>query len=350
MAAGLPAPRSRDYRWIIGIWAVVVVFAIVTALRSYQVDVPLRDPGGRLFRSRLLGSLTFFAVLALIDAAVRVGRRGWSVPKTVTMLRSRWSLSRLGLALSGLLGYHIVYVCYRNLKSWDVFNTPLDHDLLRIDSWLFFGHSPAVLLHDLLGRDLSAHVLAAIYESFANLVSITFVAALVFADRLRDGFVFLVSAMWVWILGVASYYLVPSLGPFASAPHEFAQLAQTSISSTQDTYLLQRTNMLADPSRPTSFASISAFASLHVGYTFMVLLMLRYYGLRLLAHAVTVFLVATMLATIYFGWHFVTDDIAGLALAYIAVRLGRLMVYPNGRPQSDLSEKPTTDAPEPAST
>ncbi|MFY9915532.1 MAG: phosphatase PAP2 family protein [Nocardioidaceae bacterium] len=334
MATEPAATSRRDYGWIIGIWAVVVAFAIVTALRSYQVDIPMRDPGGRLFRNRLLGTAMFFAIFVLVDAAVRVGRRGWSIRKTVAVLRSRWPGSRLALALSGLLAYHIVYVCYRNLKSWDVFNTPLDHDLLRIDSWLFFGHSPAVLLHDLLGRDVSAHVLAAIYESFANLVSITFVAALVFANRLRDGFVFLVAAMWVWILGVASYYLVPSLGPFASAPHEFAQLAQTSIASTQDTYLLQRTNLLADPSRSTGFASISAFASLHVGYTFMVLLMLRYYGLRLLAHAVTVFLVATMLATIYFGWHFVTDDVAGLLLAYIAVQLAKLMVYPKGRPDA----------------
>ena len=352
MAAEPAATGRRDYGWIIGIWVLVAAFAIVTALRSFQVDIPLRDPRGLLFQRRLLGSTFFFVVLALVDSAVRVGRRGWSVRKTGAMLRSRWPLSRLALALSGLLAYHIVYVCYRNLKSWDVFNTPRDHDLLRIDSWLFFGHSPAVLLHDLLGRDLAAHVLAAIYESFPNLVSVTFVAALVFANRLRDGFVFLVAAMWVWILGVASYYLVPSLGPFASAPHEFAQLAQTSISSTQDTYLLQRTNLLADPSRPTGFASISAFASLHVGYTFMVLLMLRYYGLRYLAHAVTVFLVATMLATIYFGWHFVTDDLAGLLLAYIAVQLAKLMVYPKGRPDttSGVSETPTTDAPGPAST
>ncbi len=342
MAADPPVTRDRDVGWIIGIWILVAVFALITALRSYQVDIPLRDPGGRLFRGRLLGSATFFAAFALIDASVRVGFRGWRVRKAFDMLRSRWQVARLALALSGLLAYHIVYVCYRNLKSWDAFNTPLDHDLLRIDSWLFFGHSPAVLLHEALGRDISAHVLAAIYEFFPTLVSISFVAALVFANRLRDGFVFLVSAMWVWILGVASYYLVPSLGPFASAPHEFAQLAHTSIASTQDAYLLQRTNLLAHPSAPSSFASISAFASLHVGYTFMVVLMLRYYGLRRLMQVVSVFLVGTLLATVYFGWHFVTDDIAGLLLAYAAVRLGRLMVYPRGRPaaQPRLSISP----------
>jgi membrane-associated phospholipid phosphatase len=45
-----------------------------------------------------------------------------------------------------------------------------------------------------------------------------------------------------------------------------------------------------------------------------------------------VYLLAVMVSTIYFGWHFVTDDVAGVVLAVLAVTLGRLMVYPHGRP------------------
>ena len=40
--------------------------------------------------------------------------------------------------------------------------------LLRWDKWLFFGHSPAVLLHDLLGQDLAARLLTDLYESFST--------------------------------------------------------------------------------------------------------------------------------------------------------------------------------------
>ena len=38
-----------------------------------------------------------------------------------------------------------------------------------------------------------------IYRSFTYLVPLSVVGALVFTDRIRDGYVFLTSAMWVWI-------------------------------------------------------------------------------------------------------------------------------------------------------
>jgi hypothetical protein len=62
--------------------------------------------------------------------------------------------------------------------------------------------------------------------------------------------------------------------------------------------------------------------------------MLRYYGFRPAARAMTVYLVAVTLATIYLGWHFAVDDVAGLVLGLMAVLLGRLMIYPRGRPAS----------------
>ena len=43
-----------------------------------------------------------------------------------------------------------------------------------------------------------------IYRSFTYLVPLSVVGALVFTDRIQDGYVFLTSAMWVWILGVGS--------------------------------------------------------------------------------------------------------------------------------------------------
>ena len=43
------------------------------------------------------------------------------------------------------------------------------------------------------------------------------------------------------------------------------------------------------------------------------------------------YLAGTMLATVYFGWHFVVDDVAGVLLAYLAVLLARLMIYPGSR-------------------
>ena len=105
-------------------WALVVCFVAVTLYWSHHVDIPIKDPHGSMFVSRVGISLGLFVPMALIDATLRVGRRGWSVRRTVEMLRLRWTKQRLLLAASALLAYHVVYVCYHNLKSWDVLNSP----------------------------------------------------------------------------------------------------------------------------------------------------------------------------------------------------------------------------------
>jgi hypothetical protein len=323
--------RREVVRLTAVLWAVVVAFATVTLVRSEQVGIPLRDPNGAMFRGRLTSAVMVLVLLALGDAIVRTALSGWSWRGLIARLRTRWTSRRLLLVGSGLLAYHVVYVCYRNLKSWDAFNTPRDNDLLAFEKFLFLGHSPAVLLHDLLGSGTAAVVLAFIYRSFTYLVPLSVVGSLALIPRVRDAYVFLCSAVWVWILGVGSYYLVPTLGPFASAPGEFANLTRTRITGTQAEYLAERSHLLSNPSAGDAFASISAFASLHVGFTCMVLLVARHLRWRRTAAVLTVYLAAVMVSTIYFGWHFVVDDVAGVLLALTAVFLGRLMAQPRSR-------------------
>ena len=246
--------------------------------------------------------------------------------------RTRWTRRRTSLVLLALLAYHLVYFCYHNLKSWDVFNHVRDSLLLQWDRWLFLGHSPAVLLHDALGQHVAAYVLMVIYESFSTLFSVSVVASLVFPDRVRDGYVFITSGIYVWILGTASYYLIPSLGPCNLAPQEFAGLPHTMIQETQARYMAQRAYLLAHPQASDAFAQVSAFASLHVAVTCLLLLMAHYYRLKIATRALAVFLIATIVATVYLGWHFFVDDIAGLLIAICGVALGRLTMYPRGRP------------------
>lgn len=319
------------YDWLIRVWGVVALFVIVMVIWSHHVGVPIRDPRGSYLIQRPLVSLVIFAVLVVIDAALRCDRGARRGRDLIAKLRSRWPKDRLALALSGLVAYHIVYLTYHNLKSWVVFNGYRDAALERVDSWLFLGHSPAVMLHDLLGQHTAAIILAIVYETFSYIVPVSFVAALVFADRIRVGYVFLMSTMWAWILGVGSYYLIPSLGPFATSSADFDQLTHTFINSRQDALLDGRAQLLSDPSAHDSFAAIGAFASLHTGFTFVIVLGLRYYGLRRASHVMTVFLLATLTATIYFGYHFVVDDLAGLVLGLLAVALGKLVIFPKGR-------------------
>jgi membrane-associated phospholipid phosphatase len=333
---------TRAKWWLLRVWLVVGLFAAVTLVESARVGIALRDPHGSILRGRVALSLVLFVALAVVDAVVRAGRRGRTVQGVLEVLQRRWPRERLVLALGALAAYHLVYFCYHNLKSWDVLNRNQDHMLGRWDHSLFLGHSPAVLLHEVLGQHVAAYVLMAVYESFSTLVSVSVVAAVVLVDRIRDGYVFIASALWVWILGVGSYYLIPSLGPFHSAPGDFAGLPHTMIQDTQARYLAQRAHLLAHPQASDSFAQISAFASLHVAVTCLILLMARYYRLRRTSLALLVFLLLTMVATVYLGWHFAVDDIAGVLIAYVSVWLGRRMVYPDGYRQRRRSTAPVS--------
>jgi PAP2 superfamily protein len=325
---GAPASDAppRQWGWLFRVLALVVAFGLVAVLRSRQVDIPFRDPSGKLFTHKVLSTAEMLVVFVVVDVVVRWLRGRKAGAALWRTARTRWTPYRTGMIALALVAYQVVYLCYRNLKSWDVLLAPRDAMLLRWDRDLMFGHSPAVLLHDLLGRDVAARVLTAVYESFPTLVTVSLVSALAFAPSVRSSYVFVVSAMWAWIIGVGSYYLIPSLGPFHAAPEEFAGLTRTSIQTTQATYVEQRAHLLAHPQASDAFAQISAFASLHCALTFLVFLMARYYGLRKISWLVGLFLLGTLLATVYLGWHFAVDDVAGLAIAWVAVQLGKLMV------------------------
>ncbi len=345
LTAEAEAESGDGYRWVVWTWVVVIAFGLVMVIRSQQVGIPIRDPNHAFFLSRLAINAVLFAIIASADAAWRVGLRNFSVARTWAQLRRRWTRRRLFLATSAFLAYQTVYLSYHNLKSWDVLNDPRDDMLLRWDRFLFLGNDPATLLHGLLGEHYAAYVLMVIYESFSTLVTFTVVAAVVLPRRMRDSYAFIASAIWVWILGTASYYAIPSLGPFDSAPQLFRGLPHLMIQDTQARYMDQRAQLLAHPEWSDSFAQVSAFASLHTGVTALILLMARWFGLRRIARALMVYLICTMIATIYLGWHFVLDDVAGLAIAYVAVAIGTRMVYPGGRRPEGSATPASVDQP-----
>jgi membrane-associated phospholipid phosphatase len=334
---------TTDLRWLGRIWVLAVVFIAVALVKSWRIGIPFRDPHGEIFTSRLALTYGLFAVLVVVDAVISA-TRGPGLRRIPTTLRTRWPLRRVALALGALLAYHLVYLSYHNLKSWDVFNHPRDSMLLSWDRALFVGHSPAVLLHDLLGHHLAAYVLMVIYESFTTLTTLGLVAAMVFTPSVREGAVFVASGMWAWILGVGSYYLIPSLGPFHSAPGEFSALPHTMVQDTQVKYMAQRAYLLGHPHAPHAFAQVSAFASLHVAFITLLFLMARYYRLRRLSQFLAVFVVLTMVATVYLGWHYFVDDIAGVLIACIAVFLGRLTIYPRSRRATHREVRPAPRA------
>lgn len=343
------AARRRAVRgaarnpWVLSVWAVTLSFLAVAIAVSWHIGVPIRDPEGTLMGNRIVLPFAFMGIFMLLDGLRRARPRWRSGELTMvraireTML-SRWGWQRMTLALVGFFAFHVTYLSYRNLKSfvslWD--GESYDQQLLQLDRWMAFGNAPAQLLHDLFGSDLSAHVLSAIYLAFIPLVPISVAAALTFVERMRESYVFLAASIYCWIFGTISYYLIPTLGPFGGAEWQFDGLSYTGVTRVQDALLDHRLELMADPLGYPGVASIGGFASLHVGIVFMGYLMARYYGSRTLATVAMAFLIPTVVATIYFGWHYLVDDVAGFAIGWLAVVGGRWTVYPERTPLARL--------------
>ena len=70
---------------------------------------------------------------------------------------------------------------------------------------------------------------------------------------------------------------------------------------------------------------MAGFASLHVGII-LTLALVTHYTVRhaWIRWSMWVFFGLTVLSTLYFGWHYIADDIAGAPIAVVSVWLGGL--------------------------
>ncbi len=88
------------------------------------------------------------------------------------------------------------------------------------------------------------------------------------------------------------------------------------------------------PAHTNTVQNIAAFASLHVAIATTACLVAQRAGLhRAFVWALRAFLVITMVATVYFGWHYVSDVIAGLLLGFVGRVGGEKFAAPDQVPE-----------------
>lgn len=327
---GDDAREDRTYLVPVSIAAIAVAAMVVVAA---AMDLPIHDPDARYVGSPIaLISLVVF-LFFLVDVAGRAwrARRSEGVRLTTaaaTVLRERWLNRRGAIVIACVVSFYGTYVSYRNLKSYVPVLTDgsYDVDLLELDRSLFFGHDPAELLHDLLGMGVAADVLSSVYVAFFMFIPLSLGFALIWGSRLRAGIWYTSALSLSWLLGALSYYVLPAMGPVYTAVGVFNRLPDTGVSRLQESLLEQRAEVLADPSASSTVQSIAAFASLHTAVIVAALLVAILLGLpRQLRVALWAFLALTITATIYFGWHYLIDDIAGAGIGVFSVwATGRL--------------------------
>jgi hypothetical protein len=314
----------RPYAGAVALAALAVVLVAVVALRY---DLPIRDADGMLGPRMwlLLGVLGTFFALELAPRVFHRLRGGAGLQAALRdALAERWNARRLRAAALGIGAFYLTYLSYRNLKSYVPFIAPqdLDAQLLAFEEGLFGGH-PATFLQDLLGTGIAADVLSTTYLAYLGFIPVSLGAAFILAVNPVPGLWWVTALGINWLLGALSYYLVPAMGPIYTAPELFTALPQTGVSALQDTLLAHRLEVLANPFATPEVQSIAAFASLHTSVTVSAALIAHFLRLpRLLRWSLWAFVGLTLLATTYFGWHYVVDDLAGIVIALIAVAGG----------------------------
>ena len=307
--------------------ALSLLVGAAAVFSSLFLDLPLRDPDGFLGPSYIRLPLLILGFIGggLIVETVR--RSGWrNLPTSVVdVAKKEWNTHRLLCIGAGLLSFYVCYVAYRNLKSvLPVFRegTLFDQQLFRLDHWLMGGNTPAVLLHELLGTDIAANLLSIAYLAYLPLIPISLGAVLVLNRRLAVGAWYTTMLSLNWVLGTVSYYLLPSVGPVFSHPEVFRALPETGVSELQESLIDTRLDYLSNPIGSDSIQGVAAFASLHVSVTFAAALFMTLTKQHRAVQVFTwIFFGVTVVATLYFGWHYILDDIAGIGIGWASVML-----------------------------
>jgi len=318
---------SAGWRATVAGPAVALVILVVAFVCTREAGLSVRDPD---HVAALYLALVGFGVVCLVglDVLIRAAQSAGTFPPPRAALarvrRQRWTRARCVAAGSALVGFYVSYMAYRNLKSIVPLLRPdvnFDRELAEWDRGLFAGHDPAALLHDLLGTGLTTHVLSAAYVAFIVFLPLTIGVSLVFARDLRAGLFYTTAQSINWLLGAGSYFLLPSLGPIYADPAAFSELPASEVTRLQGVLLDQRVAFLQDPAGSTPQA-IAAFVSLHISMSFTAAVAAHLLGVgRRLKIALWTWLAVTTVGTVYLGWHYFVDDIAGVALGAVALAL-----------------------------
>ena len=335
--------------------ACALVLAVATVLVASAQDLPIRDPDGVVVPTyvRLPIILLIAWLLDVLPRALMTSRTDLrALPAAVRdVIAHRWHRTHVVFAVTGLGTWYVCYAAFRNLKSYVPFvrgkDTLYDDKLSDIDHALWFGHDPANVLHSLFGTHWSAEFFSAVYVVWIVLIPVTLAIALVWTRHPAAGSWFVTAVAVDWLLGVATYFAFPTLGPAYSRPGDFSDLKRTYTTKLIEDLLSDRKEVLADPHATHAVQTIAAFPSLHVGMMVTICLFVTLAAMaRWIRITAWVYLVLTILSTIYFGWHFSVDALGGAVIGALAVWIAAIGTgnHVGGRPR--LVDRGGYDEPE----
>lgn len=307
----------------------VGIFALLACVLSLVLGVPLRRPFS-LYLSKVGSGLAWYCcglVVSLsalrllhIEKSVRFGERSrWR--DTWHEYRERFlSFRQLLPDLRLVHAVGLTFVVFINLKHFIPFvNGRLyDSELAKMEKILCGGALASQTVVELLGKQW-APILAEGYALFFPYLGIIVCTLILQRDaRLKQEFCFAFSLLW--FVGLLLVYFFPTYGPCFFFPQETPSFGPTTVLEMQEGLWRQRCFVLSNPASSLGAFLISGFPSLHLG----AVVLGSIYAQRLsslLALFSWLFAALTFVTTIYFGWHYLADDVGAVVLALLIVRV-----------------------------
>ncbi len=329
--------------WLLPVEIALIFFALVCALLYQHFGLMLRDPVA-LYLPRMVSAVEWYGtglvLVLLVRRLIDLRRARGAFRDTLTeFIDQQLNRSRLLEDLRLLNAISICFVIFLNLKHLIPFvNSGVFDSLLVLQERKLFGGRLGVeVVQDLLGPQV-AFVLSESYLFFYPYMALLTLAVFfavpysVDYNRVdRDGSgrrLFVLRFVLVWLIGVISVYLFPTWGPCFFLPETVSELPQTAMTDIQRRLWSYKILLGSQPFDRAGIYIISGLPSLHFAIVLLGSLELK--RLKSPLHYLSwVFLLLTGITTIYFGWHYVVDNVAAVLLVLLVNGLtSRFFVCP----------------------
>ena len=337
-------------RWLYPVECLLIFFSAVVMLLYFWFG--LSDRNAFNFYFEQLRTVAYGYPLALLVVFVCVfgrdgyerKRQGLPPSEKAAWLAFRSSYFNVRVVFRHLRCINaimITFVLFAHMKHLTPFlNSALyDAQLLAFERWLFGGKVAFELMDSFIPRSMS-DLIGTSYQAYYIYLSIfSFIFILQKDAALAQRFC--VAFSLLWIVGIGMVYLYPTWGPCFFVPDIYASLYDGNPNwllgtlENGEPHAMQQMQsdlwamkLELDQNRMSDAAlfSISGLPSLHLAVVVLGSLMVIEIS-RILALISWAFAVATFVSTLYFGWHYLLDDVFSLVLVGLVLLLTRFYLH-----------------------
>jgi len=325
-------------KWLLPTEKLVLLMCALSAILFYAFNLPSKRPFH--FYIVWLRPLPYAYILALFvcllvlffQDGLAARRKGVKASESETwrrFVKAYLQPSSIFRDLRYINAANILFIAFLHLKHViPHVNTKIyDQFFWNLEKDIFFGKSATEWMQQIFGAS-SAQFWSHGYEGFYGYFCIILFIFVMQRNKILAE-EFCSAFMSIWLIGILMVYALPTVGPCYYAPEVIKNLPETPVSIMQAQLWRWKLMLDADPKNADALFSISGLPSLHFGVAVLGSIYLNKIN-KFLAFLSWVFVAITFGATIFFGWHYVSDNLAALILVWISIRSARMLLKESG--------------------